>query len=266
MDYIEGVKRVKLTILIPTIGREDLTIQTIRSVLNSLSYAELDLKIYVVGKFDRKYLIGQLGKQVHVAYKQITDNGLYDCLAQQLPLIDTGYVTWLGAGDLWHQGALRNIERVIQTHNPKWFTGRQTTFDKDGSVIDVLPSIYFISRLIKRGWYTGKLPFIQQESTLWKADMHRFVDWNFFGSLRLAGDLYLWTVFARESRLVTVNTLIGGYRLHDDSLSQNNLEEYRKEARTFTQPKFFDLVIVYLQKVQFLIWRRIDKKMNNIRL
>jgi glycosyltransferase involved in cell wall biosynthesis len=260
------VEKVTLTVLIPTVGREKLALQTIQSILNSRPYAQVKLKIIVVGRFNENLLTSNLGRQNVIKFKQIDDKGLYDCLAQQLPLIKSGYVTWLGAGDLWHQSALRNIERIIQEYNPKWFTGRQTTFDKDGSVKDVLPSIYFISRLIKGGWYTGTLPFIQQESTIWKADLHKFVDWKFFATLKLSGDLYLWTVYSGESRLVSINTLIGGYRIHNDSLSQNNLGEYRKEASTFTQKKSYHWALVLIQKIQFLLWRRVDNYMNNIRL
>src|SRR5262249_7113449 len=66
---------------------------------------------------------------------------------------------------------------------------------------------------------------IQQESTFWRRSLWEKAGGYFDASLRMAGDFELWVRFFRHARLYPVVSLVGGYRMHADSLGRQNLQE-----------------------------------------
>jgi len=181
-------------------------------------------------------------------------------------LIESGYVTWLGAGDLYHQSSLRNIESVINGFHSNWFTGRGTLLDYSGAVVNIFPSIKFHKKLIQSGVYSRFLPSIQQESTVWHSELHQYVDWTKFRSLHFAGDYYLWTVFSEHTDLISVNTLIGGYRLHPNSISQGNLSAYKDEVKSLCKMKINHIPLMFCQKLLNKTQFKLEYHLNDIHL
>jgi len=70
------------------------------------------------------------------------------------------------------------------------------------------------AHLFACGAYGRMLPFVQQESTFWRRELHQHLDLQELSRLRYAGDAYLWTAFSRRAKLHVVQAALGGFRFH----------------------------------------------------
>lgn len=241
-------------VFIPAINRKILLIETIDSIaaqIQDFKAQQIELVITVLGisndgsKETVRYKYGDL-----INFSDYRDNGIYDALYQVLPNCKKGYVTWLGAGDKWMPGSAANVSKLIKNRH-KWFTGRSVILDKRGEVIKIAPPRKYCSAMIYEGWHNGYLPLIQQESTFWHYSLHKFIDWDYFRGLKLAGDYYLWKSFSKHQGIYAANCLIGSYRIHDNSLS-SDFEQYKSEIRSFTKKTFFGYIHSHVHKFGIL--------------
>jgi hypothetical protein len=124
-----------------------------------------------------------------------------------------------------HIGGLRVVGSVFrQFPNVEWVTGRPTVFHEDGmtTTICALP-----------GWsrwrfLAGANLAIQQESTYWRRSLWEKAGGYTDSSRRMAMDYELWVRFFRHAQIFVVDSLIGGWRQHSDSLALQHLaENYR---------------------------------------
>lgn len=253
----------KINIFIPSINRKDLLLETLDSLPISTNHLNnWDIKVTVVGDSnDGTQEAIKENYEGSVYYIGMSDLGIYDALGRSLSKISDGYVTWLGAGDKWVKEAVRTIEKMI-TIDKKWFMGRPIIFDFHGQIYQTYPLRQYNSRLIREGWYNGYLPLIQQESTIWHGSLHKNVDWNRFRSFRLAGDYYLWTCFAQSETLYSCDGHIGGYRLHDNSLSGLFFDEYKQEIQSFTNKTFVGRILAYRERFK-LLTNKISRAITN---
>jgi hypothetical protein len=74
----------------------------------------------------------------------------------------------------------------------------------------------------------GANKYIQQESTFWRRGLWERAGGHVDASRKLASDFELWVRFFRHARLYSVQTLIGGWRKHTDSLGVQYLEECQR--------------------------------------
>jgi hypothetical protein len=148
-------------------------------------------------------------------------------------------VCWLNAGDLLLDGALDIVAEVFQTHPEiNWLTGMHFWHLPGRRIIGCHIPPAYSSDLIVCGAYGRALPYIQQESTFFRRSMLNGVDMEKFRGFKLAGDLYLWSCFARRDRLVLACAGLGSFCIHEGQLSEDK-QAYWQEADTFLEPVTF---------------------------
>ena len=163
------------------------------------------------------------------------DGGLYAALAKGLQRASGDYVAYLNAGDFLHTAGLGIAADCFQLPTVDWLTGYSVTYNDRSQLTRCSLPFRFQRRLLRCGAYGTLLPFVQQESTVWRRKLHASVDFSFFGGLRYAGDAYLWRSFSTVAELCIVRGHIGGFRIHKGQMSEN-LEGYLRELRSFSHP------------------------------
>jgi glycosyltransferase involved in cell wall biosynthesis len=162
------------------------------------------------------------------------DLGLYDALRKGFDARDEDptVCAYLNAGDLWHPTALDVVLDIFeQRADVEWVTGYRAAISPEGYYVHVAQPFAYRRNWIRDGVYGTYLPSIQQESTFWRGHLLREVDTRRLSEFRLAGDQYLWSSFAKRTRLHVVCALLGGFRMHPDHLSQDR-NAYRAEGET----------------------------------
>jgi glycosyltransferase involved in cell wall biosynthesis len=161
------------------------------------------------------------------------DHGMYDALAKGFEHATGEIVCWLNAGDIFLPGALVTIAEVFQRNKSvNWLCGMQFWHLPGGRIIDCYLPPAYNSELIRCGAYGTSLPYIQQESTFFRRSMLNEIDMTRFRNFKLAGDLYMWTCFAKLHNLTTVCAGLGSFCIHSGQLSEDK-QAYWKEATTF---------------------------------
>jgi glycosyltransferase involved in cell wall biosynthesis len=215
---------VTITLVTPCINAADRIAQTLRSVVGQTAVQSGRVRLqYMVedggSRDDTEAIVAQtVGDQAQ--FRSQPDKGMYDALARGLASAQGDVVGYLNAGDVLFPQALDTALDVIRDTGSAWLTGYPVTINNLGHVTRVARSFRYDSRLIRAGSYgRGALPFIQQESTLWRRGLLGTVDLGRLAEYRLAGDHYLWSCFSQQANLDTVSTLIGAFRVHEGQLS-----------------------------------------------
>lgn len=106
-----------------------------------------------------------------------------------------------------------------QNSSIKWVTGCKVYYNEDSEIIDFIKPFKYRNNLIKKGVYGRYLPFIQQESTFWKSDLNKYLNFNILKKLKLSGDYYIWYCFAKYTDLKVINSYISGFKYHKNQLT-----------------------------------------------
>lgn len=173
------------------------------------------------------------------------DSGMYDAISKGFRMAQGDIFVWLNSDDMYLPWATQVMERVCNT-GVQWCMGIPALFDASGmqnlsreSNINL-----YAPRLLRYGWYDGRrLGWIQQESTFWTRGLYE-KSGGLNPEYRYAGDYRLWCAFAQHAPLYTIDSVIGGFRIHDGQKSQN-LAAYRAEQAPVGP--FFR----YLRKLRF---------------
>ncbi|BBO26356.1 hypothetical protein AltI4_07440 [Alteromonas sp. I4] len=233
----------KLSILTPCYNSENYIEDTLLTVLQNSAVQERkveleyilcdggsnDRTVDVVQKLLQKY------KAKNISHKIISekDNGMYDALSKGFKEVTGDFCAYINAADLYSPYAFDVVNNVFSNNSKvKWLTGRAVIYSWEKvQVFNRLPFKYR-ANLIQAGFYGSQFPHIQQESTFWVSDLLDSVNIDYLKSLRLAGDLFLWSEFSKQAELYIVNTWLGGYRHHEGALSAD-MTSYKNEVAGF---------------------------------
>src|SRR5436309_3502070 len=163
------------------------------------------------------------------------DAGLYAALAKGLQRATGDYVAYLNAGDVLHPAGLSIAAECFDLPGVDWLTVYAAIYNERSQLTRCWLPFRYRRKLFECGAYGTLLPFLQQESTVWRRKLHASVDFGYLEKLRFAGDAYLWKCFASLAQLCVVRGHIGGFRIHPGQLSER-LDEYLQELRSFSRP------------------------------
>jgi glycosyltransferase involved in cell wall biosynthesis len=214
----------RITLVTPVRNSGRYIEQTIRSVL-AQQYPNLEYFIEDGGSTDgtldiiRKY-------EGELTWHSAPDNGMYDALNRGFARGSGEVMGWISATDLLHTRSLFVVGSVFRAlPQVEWITGRPTGFCEEGWPVGVNRSVRRWSRW---RFLAGSNRYIQQESTYWRRSLWERAGAHLDASSRDGSDFELWTRFFRHAQLYTVEALIGGFRVHPESLSLTQVEKYNQ--------------------------------------
>lgn len=166
------------------------------------------------------------------------DCGMYDAINKGFALTTGDFMGWLSGTDMLHRGALQTVASVFESlPEVAWITGIPTFFNESGSTIHIDP----LPRWSRARFLAGANQSIQQESTFWRRSLWEAAGGHVDASRRNGSDFELWLRFFRWAQLHTVVALIGGYRLHGDSLGVTGVADVRETHRRALERELRDI-------------------------
>jgi hypothetical protein len=134
---------------------------------------------------------------------------------------------WLNSDDKLFDGTLKFVQRLFAAYPEiEWITGRATSMDLNGRVMQILPARPW-SRL---RFLSGDHAWIQQESTFWRRSLWERAGGTLDESLTVANDFELWMRFFGEAELHTVDRHLGCFRVRPGQRSVVENGRYREEV------------------------------------
>lgn len=182
------------------------------------------------------------------------DNGMYDALSKGMRLSKGDYFSYINSDDFYLPNAFATVLQVFDEAHIDWLTGVPGLYNKEGAITTLdIPCIYN-QKYMRCGVYGRILPYLQQESTFWRRDLHRFLNMDELTQFSYAGDYYLWHSFSEKNRLYTVNAQLSGFRMHDNNKSLNR-RAYREEFDSIAIKKipFHYYPLIYALKVVYKV-------------
>jgi len=166
------------------------------------------------------------------------DSGMYDALRKGFGHVSGEVTGYLNAGDVLFPWAFDVLLDIFENQDAKWVTGYSSLINEKSQVTASWKPPRFRREFILNGLYADhEYPFgIQQESTFWRTKLLSDVDCDRLGKLKLAGDYFLWTEFAKHAELHSVMSPLGAFLLHDGQLSQDRESYVAEVARFIRKP------------------------------
>lgn len=145
---------------------------------------------------------------------------MYDAVNKGFGRTSGDIMGWISATDQLNIDLTVLGDVFREFPNVEWITGRPTWFNEGGQTIKVLD----IQRWSRGRYLVGANRYIQQESTFWCRSLWEKAGGYADASRRMSSDVELWARFFRHAQIYSVDALIGGFRLHRDSLVLSNWE------------------------------------------
>ena len=215
----------RITLVTPVFNSARYIEQTIQSVI-SQQYPNLEYFIVDGGSTDGTLDIIRKYERQLSGWTSGPDDGMYDALNRGFGRSSGEIMGWISATDMLHTRSLFVVGSVFEAlPEVEWITARPTGFSEEGMPVAISRSLKRWSRL---RFLAGSNRYIQQESTYWRRSLWERADSHVDASRREGSDFELWVRFFRYARLYSLDALIGGFRVHPDSLSLEDPEKMRR--------------------------------------
>ncbi|MCI4626450.1 MAG: glycosyltransferase [Candidatus Magnetoovum sp. WYHC-5] len=217
-----------ITIVTPSLNQGVYLEECILSILGQ-GYPRLEYIIMDGGSSDNSVDIIRKYQKYLSRWISAPDGGQYAAINEGFKGTSGEIMAWLNADDKLHSGALWKVAELFDTYKEVlWLTGRPTVWNDSGKLVHVVDPLPFWSRKKYLDGLIGP-PHIQQESTFFRRLLWQLAGSTIDANLYYAGDLELWCRFFRHAGLYSVDTLIGGFRVHKGQKTEA-CDKYQEEA------------------------------------
>ena len=205
---------------------EDCILSIMRQTYDNIEHiivdgCSTDGTLNIIKKYEGKYNMRWISEK---------DSGMYDAIIKGFSMAEGEIFAWLNSDDMYMPWACEVAAQVMTQTDIRWLTGipHQYTERGVGHYIPRLTPVY-PQRFIEKGYMDNRISnFVQQESMFWSREL-----WQQYGDVvknyKVAGDYHLWRYFAKSEKLVTVDSVLSGIRVHEAQKSKD-IEAYYREV------------------------------------
>lgn len=238
----------RISIVTPVYNRVDMIEQTILSVIGQ-HYPNLEYIIIDGGSTDGTVDVIRHYEKYLAFWVSESDKGMYDAIMKGFSYATGEIMAWINSDDMYHPNALNIVGQIFsQLQTVDWITGVPTLYNSEGCCVKV----FSVPNWSWHRFKSGDFRWLQQESTFWRRSL-----WDRVGGLRLqyklAADFDLWCRMFQYSDLYSVNTVLGGFRLHGNQLSLTQPQKYNAEVMEITKCHN----MTYIPSKNVLLWNRL---------
>jgi glycosyltransferase involved in cell wall biosynthesis len=174
-------------------------------------------------------------RAVRFSHDSAPDGGMYAALNRGFSRLSGDVMGWINGDDRLQPGALATAVAVLtQFPETQWLGGRHAYIDAAGSLVAILDVMPYPRPLVEAGFYEGRrLVFLQQEGVFWRRALWQKGGSRLAEDLRYAGDFELWCRFAAAAEYVSVDSVLGVFRVREGQATNDLAAYYAEVDRLF---------------------------------
>lgn len=232
-----------ISIITPTYNSEKYLEDCILSIKNQISCnfehiivdgGSTDSTISIIKRYENTYPMKWISEP---------DNGMYDAISKGFMMASGDIFCWLNSDDRYMPWTCLAVEKIFQDQRIEWCSGLPAQMN-EGGILYLMSDkmIKYPSYCIKKGWMDGqRCGCIQQESCFWRRELYEKVG-GIDTKYKLAGDYHLWLKFSKHAKLISYNTVLAGFRVHEGQKSQDRKKYYTETGHlSFLEKKMCEL-------------------------
>lgn len=242
---------MKFSIITPTYNSGKYLTETIKSVVSQKGDFEFEYIIVDGGSDDETLDIIKKYAEEYPFIRWISekDNGMYDAINKGFSMATGDIFAYINSDDVYEPKAFNTISKVFKKFPEiQWVKGITLISNEKLETIKTPHCFIFNQEWIRKGIYGRYAYFIHQDSAFWRKEL-----WEKIGKIpediKLAGDYYLWTQFAKYSPLWSIDYTVSRFRKRKGQLSEN-MSKYRKEQEKIV-PKTKSFLAL---KIKLFFW------------
>ncbi len=226
MCRMQSRSHPRISVVTPSLNQGEFLETTLRSVITQ-HYPEMEYVVVDGGSTDGSVdIIERFAADISYWVSE-PDRGHADALNKGFARTTGEIMCWINSSDLYYPWTFATVAEIFtQFPQVEWITGTGSMFDEDGRLRVVVSPLGVNIFDILAGDYRG----IQQESVFWRRSLWERAGGRLDQTLTYAADLDLWLRFFRHARLYQVDTLLGGFRVHEDRLGKVGDDMYARQA------------------------------------
>ena len=215
----------KISVVTPSYNLASLLEETIQSVLDQ-HYPNLEYILIDGGSKDGSVnILEQYGPQLSYWVSE-PDCGHAYGLNKGFTHSSGEIMCWLNSSDMYYPWTFETVAQVFMD-NPdvEWITGIPSHLREGPAPKNILPVYWNLYDFL-----SGNYRWLQQESIFWRRSLWDKSGANLNAEIQYACDFELWLRFFQKASLYHVNTILGGFRYHDDQRGGIQRGKYEQEA------------------------------------
>lgn len=236
---------MKFSIITPAWNSERWFAETIESVLSQEGDFEIeylivtdpspDRTVEIAKEYERKISSGEYPLRCRNIVLRVVERkkgeGMYVAINEGFAQATGDIFAWIAADDLYRPGAFSTMTAVFDAFpNIQWLKGNTATINEHSIETKAGVCHLYYQPWLERGVYGMEAYHVEQDSVFWRAWLWK-EGGPFPSHFRSAGDYWLWTSFAKCTRLWNVNADVSCYRKHTGQDGQKNSERLLKQKR-----------------------------------
>tara|TARA_B100001057_G_C22871531_1_gene959204 strand:- start:7821 stop:8693 length:873 start_codon:yes stop_codon:yes gene_type:complete len=255
---------IKISIVVPVFNMFNTIEQTLNSIWQQ-NYSNLELIVIDGGSTDGTYNFLKENKNKIDFLVSENDNGQYHAIQKGFDLASGEIISWINADDVYFPWTLKTVNDVFSKwEDVNWIIGLASFLNSEGNLTNISSLSSKNSKHIYKGRFRKNVfGYLQQESMFYRKkilDNAGGLNLNF----SLAADFELWTRFAKNNVLYSLNLPIAAFRKTKNSRSKKMESVYLDEVKIIIKDKFIYKLINYCSQkskvFNFLIRSLLYKK------
>jgi len=235
--------KLKFSIITTCKNSEEYILETVESVINQSIFnkSKNQLEYIIIDSASTDNTLKILN-EIAIKNKNIQvisekDDGMYEGLAKGFKRCTGDIIAYINAGDFYNLTAFSIVENIFKlNNNVKWLTGEKFLYNDNSEIINSYVPYKYRSNLIQSAVYGRYLPFIQQESTFWKKEIMKEIDFDLLKKFKFAGDYYMWNCFSKKNQIYILKSYLAGFKYHPNQITFRDTyfkQECFKETKLF---------------------------------
>ncbi|WP_305046603.1 glycosyltransferase family 2 protein [Geoalkalibacter sp.] len=238
---------MKISIVTPSFNQGEFLEETIQSVICQ-KYKNFEYIIIDGGSTDNSVEIIEKYKNNLSYWISEKDHGHGDALNKGFAKSTGEIMAWINSDDKYTPWAFSTVSQIFQEFpHVEWIVGYNSWWNIHGSMIKakrVPVNIY--------DYLIGNSSWIQQESVFWRRSLWERAGGYIDSSFKFMVDGELWSRFFLHSDLYSVDSILGGYRMHGKNRALENWEKCNLEMISAIKKMKLEIDGDVIQRAKFL--------------